>query len=535
METFDQRFGFLERATFIVGDDNVAWPGNESGYRDPYPLDAGRESWPGVRPADVDEVQALVALANELRVPLWTISRGNNLGYGGPEPRASDTVVLDLGRLDRIIEVNEELCYAIVEPGVTYFDLFHYIQDRGLDLLMSVPALGWGSVLGNALDRGYGMTPLGDHAASQCGMEVVLPTGELLRTGMWAMEGSVLGPIFKGGFGPNLDPLFTQSNLGVVTKIGIWLTRWPEVYVAGTVTVENEEDLPQLIDTISELRRKEVIQNNALCGNVVRAATMNGNRRKWYDGEGAIPDDRLEEIREELGVGNWNARFGLYCDKPIAEARLRVIRQAFEGLDGFKVEWAFYEGAEGKKLTYDDIAPIHSNQLIGIPSLGALSTVDWAADTGGHIDIAPILPARGADVYAFYRETKELYRSYGFDLYIGYHLYPRHMVHVAMIFFDTTDDEQLARAKDLYRAVLSAAQAHGYSPYRAHIDFMDLIADGFDYNGHALRRLQETIKDALDPVGILAPGKQGVWPRDHRTVGSLAPSQPRAVELRDMH
>jgi 4-cresol dehydrogenase (hydroxylating) len=41
---------------------------------------------------------------------------------------------------------------------------------------------------------------------------------------------------------------------------------------------------------------------------------------------------------------------------------------------------------------------------------------------------------------------------------------------------------------------------------------MDLVADGYDFNNHALRRLNERVKDALDPAGILAPGKSGIWP-----------------------
>lgn len=134
--------------------------------------------------------------------------------------------------MDKIVEINGEYGYAIVEPGVSFFDLFQEIQRRGLDLWPSVPAIGWGSVLGNTTDRGFGYTPNGEHAQSQCGMEVVLPDGDILRTGMGAMNDNKAFPLYKGygyldrlfamriidslnrGFGPSLDGLFFQSNLG---------------------------------------------------------------------------------------------------------------------------------------------------------------------------------------------------------------------------------------------------------------------------------------------------------------------------------
>lgn len=108
------------------------------------------------------------------------------------------SVVLDLHRMKKIIEINEEYAYAIVEPGVTFFDLFEEIKRRGLALWSSAPSIGWGSIIGNTLERGFGYTPDGEHSQAQCGMEVVLPNGDVVRTGMGAMDGSKLFPLFKG-------------------------------------------------------------------------------------------------------------------------------------------------------------------------------------------------------------------------------------------------------------------------------------------------------------------------------------------------
>ena len=104
-----------------------------------------------VAPDGVEQIQQILKVANDYKIPLWTISTGKNLAYGGAAPLLSGSVVLDLKRMNRILEVNEENAYALVEPGVSYFDLYRYIQDRGLKLWIDPPDPGWGSPIGNWL------------------------------------------------------------------------------------------------------------------------------------------------------------------------------------------------------------------------------------------------------------------------------------------------------------------------------------------------------------------------------------------------
>lgn len=119
-----------------------------------------------VKPGSTEEVQAIVKVANEFKIPLWVTSMGRNLGYGGAarktqkcsliDPaRVYGSVLLDVGaRMNRILEVNEKFAYALLEPGVTFFDLYNYIQKHMLKLWIDVPDLGGGSILGNTTERG---------------------------------------------------------------------------------------------------------------------------------------------------------------------------------------------------------------------------------------------------------------------------------------------------------------------------------------------------------------------------------------------
>jgi 4-cresol dehydrogenase (hydroxylating) flavoprotein subunit len=502
----------MDRFRSAVGDKGSA--DGLDDYLDPYPLgDPGRgAASAALLPASTEQVQEVVRIAADFGIPLWTVSRGKNLGYGGAAPRVRGSVVVDLSRMNQVIEVNDELCYAIVEPGVTFFDLYNHVRERGLNVWPSCPALGWGSVIGNTLERGWGYTPLGEHANQQCGMEVVLPDGDVIRTGMGAIGGGRAWAVFKGGYGPAADSLFMQSNFGIVTKMGIWLYPQPEAFLSARVDVDSDADLPRLVDILARLQRTEVLQNHPLIGNVVRHAASIAPRSHWYQGPGAMPDSVVADIRRQLGIGAWHARFALYGAPAMIAARWAVVREAFAGLPGARLTERTYSGQDGAGLLAQDVDGPDRGGQAGFPSLLALESVKFRGDNGAHIGFSPVLPANGAEVLAFYRVAKEISAKHGFDFYPGFHCYPRHLVHINMIIFDADDAGQREGAAALFRDLVAAARAHGYSEYRAHTDFMDLVADQFDFNGHALRRFNERIKDALDPRGILSPGKQGIWP-----------------------
>ena len=126
-------------------------------YRDSYSILWGeadeRTASAAVAPDNADQVVELVKVANRHRIPLYPISTGKNLGYGGAAPALAGSVVLDLKRMNRIVEIDERNGYVVVEPGVSYFDLYSYIQAKGLKLWIDCPRTRAGAVHGQCPGR----------------------------------------------------------------------------------------------------------------------------------------------------------------------------------------------------------------------------------------------------------------------------------------------------------------------------------------------------------------------------------------------
>lgn len=496
----------------VVGAENVH-RGDETAaeFADPYGNpDAGSYYWAAavVQPATVEEVRDVVRIANQFDVPLWTSSTGRNFGYGGGAPRVPGSIALSLRRMNRILEVNEKLGYALVEPGVSYLDLYGYLRSHGHRLWVDTPDLGWGSVIGNSLDHGYGYTPYGDHGAMACGLEVVLANGDTVRTGMGAMSGSRAWQVQKRGFGPSLDAIFAQSNFGIVTKMGIWLMPQPDVWRVSWVYLEKDEQLSSFIEALRPLLVKGLINHRVpVRKGLVPGPSANGQ------GHAQVRPDMMDAIGEHVGFSAWNTRIALYGTEEIVEANFAELKRVIATVPGARVESTKYAG---------DVDPtqVHTADRVfgGIPNLEFLNMLKWfGTDTGGHLDFTAVAPLDGDDAAAIMELLEEHVSTVpGLSLAPAFALQSRAMYLISMILFDYAKPDDVKAAHHVVARLVEEAGKRGYGAYRAHLNMMDLVGQQYDYNDHAGRRLNEILKDALDPNGILSPGKQGIWPQRYR-------------------
>ncbi|HTC53057.1 MAG TPA: FAD-binding oxidoreductase [Steroidobacteraceae bacterium] len=487
-------------------------------------------------PVSTEQVQQIVRIANKYRIPIYPISTGKNLGYGGSAPAYSGSVVLDLKRMNRIIEVNEQHAFALVEPGVSYFDLYRYIQEHKLKVWIDCPDPGWGSVMGNALDRGGGYTSANyrNHFDSHCGMEIVLPNGELLRTGMGAIPNAQTWQQYKSGCGPWIDGIFSQSNFGVVTKMGFWLMPEPEAYQRCTVSVPRYHDLMPLVEILNFVENSRITSGfpdleSPLLGyppvgqiqlwNETGPPKMSAEHANLLKGAKLGYSPQIEAYGARAGIPYWRLWLSFHGPEEVIQAQWHAAQRHFARIQG-----AQFAVVEQVKLPVDaQQATKYHEPEFGVPSLRAFSIgarTPWnPTPSKGHMWFSPIIPRTGEAIIEANRVFSEAAQSLGMPLFTTFTL-PACFWERAFIFIlatPVTEDPHLnKRYREGFKKLIEVGGQHGWGEYRTAPVFQHAVMDVYSFNNHVLQRFHATLKDAIDPNGILSAGRYDIWPKHLR-------------------
>jgi len=488
-----------------------------------------------VAPADVGEVQAVMRVANDTGLPVYPISTGKNLGYGGSAPTLSGSAVLDLKRMDRVLDIDEANASVLVEPGVSYFDLYRAVRDAGAKLWIDCPDPGWGSPIGNALDRGGGYTraQFRNHFDAHCGMEVVLPDGALLRTGMGAMPEAKTWQQYKAGFGPWIDGLFSQSNFGVVTKMGFWMMPEPEAALIGRVYADRYEDLPALVRIVTHLENAGIVNGMPGFGSPLLQRRIPADPRSsapndssavdrsvhdaFYDGDKAARALIAERVRA-TGSSCWSALVKFYGPERMVRLQWELAKERFAEIPGVRFdEPEIY----GFPLSDEELEQVHK-PTFGIPSLAifnfGIRTDLRPEPMVGHQAFSPVIPRTGEAIFEVNKVFAGIFRDEGLPLppfNLPGCVWERALMMITI--FPTTHDEALnTKYRRAIQRLIAEAARRGWGEYRTPVAYYDAVMATYSFGDNALRRFHETIKDALDPNGIVSPGRYGIWPRRNR-------------------
>ena len=459
-----------------------------------------------IYPASTADVQAIVRAANKHKVPLYPISTGNNIGLGTRSAAAAGQVVVDLGRrMNRILDIDEKLAFAVVEPGVSYQTLYDELVRRGNRLMLDVTSgPPQGGMIGNALDKGAGYSPYFDHFGFSCGLEIVLGNGEVLHTGDGSLDSKDLvnWHTSKYSFGPILDGLFTQSNYGIVTRMGLWLMPRPPAVRSFHFAFPDDDDLESIIELCRPLKLSNFVPTLFRVANDLYLCGSEGENPEYKvsGGKRSISQDGRRKLRENHGVGAWNVSGAFYGPNAAAiEPMIQRVRDLFA------------QGGKARYIPHDDataIPPLQTaiNAFSGIPSMGELGLLKWRPG-GGNIWFAPGTPMDGRIANEFQHLCRKIYVEFGLDYTAMNVCSARFARGLHVITFNREDADERARADACYRKMSKEVGARGVFVGRAPVDYHDFH---MQQTMPAFRDACVGIKTALDPNGVIAPGRYGI-------------------------
>ena len=493
---------------------------------------AGKET-----PESVEEVRALVLRARRDGRPLYPVSIGLNWGYGSRSPATAGNVLVDLSRMNRILNADEislDHPVAVIEPGVTQAQLSEFLAARCPELTFNVTGAGRGtSLIGCSLDRGVGY--FGPRKEDLFGLEVVTGTGEILRTGFRRLgEDSPLAHAHPYGLGPMLDGLFFQGNYGIVTSACLQLRPKRPKEVAVSLSLRRNEDLGALINVLARLKRDGLLTSVTHIGNKARnhSTLMYGITAYLMDSCGLSPDKAHTEAERALAMlapYEWSSLAAVTGNRGQVQAALREIRRRTRRLarvmvltDGLlKLGQAVLQPLRFIPMARAGAAAIHAMWPLHRLALGEPTDVpihnllwkfghpsrraeDLDASRCGLLFVNPALPLDGALAARTVAGMEAVARDYDHVLYTTLNIEtPTSMVAVINLLFDRTHPDEVKRAHACADALLQYIFAQKLSPYRARSDMMPQIVDANDAYWQTIRKL----KTQFDPDNIIAPGR----------------------------
>ena len=515
----------ISRAEYICEIETATYPTNQKIHA-------------VVKPANKFELQKCLVLANEYEAPVYIISGGKNWGYGSRVPVGDQEIIFDLANLNGITDYNETLGYVKIEPGVTYSQLFSFLRNKKSELLISITSSSKeSSIIGNIMERGIGTGLYADRLANACCFEVLLPTGEFITTGFGNKSNSVASNVYKWGVGPYTDGLFTQSNLGVVTELTLWLMPCPDYFQLLFYKINDPDKFSSFTDALQKLMMKGLVRPTVSLFNFHRVIATVGQYPWEHDDviSNAKAINKIELIKKEVNpkidVGLWNGEISVRgINKEHADMQTELIMTA---ITPFVEDLAIYDISKEEMLLllnenndsndsmadqnehHDLVKEILIKKYLGIPSDNAIRQCYWKKkgnipvildpdkDGCGLLWFSPIVPFQSIYLNKAIHTIETIVEKYGFEPAISLQCMSERSIHIiASISWDREIKGEDDKAVRCYKEVRKILNEEGFHFYRE-----STLSLNEPYHENNYDSFLKKIKQSLDPKNILAPGR----------------------------
>ncbi len=263
----------------IVGADNcIDDPARLRDYESDLSHDAVGAALCVVRPGSSKEVSEVVSFCNENLIPL--VPSSSKVHFYGAAVPSEGGVVMDMTRMNRILEVDTENRRVRFEAGVNWAQLTRALKDKGYRVIMPLTPPAERSVLTDFLEREEPVNQVYDYGEPLQAMEIVWPTGEIFRLGSASVEGYPDSPSRGANpSGPGLDfyRFFqcAQGTMGVVTWTNLKMESIPKM---DKILFAPAQDLQYLNEFLHRIMPRRIGQEVLILNNVDLAALLS---EKW--------------------------------------------------------------------------------------------------------------------------------------------------------------------------------------------------------------------------------------------------------------
>lgn len=487
-------------------------------------------------------VSEVLRLANELKFNIFPVSTCKNWGYGSFLPQSNrQNVVLDLSQLQNIIATDKEMGLVTLQPGVTQQQLHQYLVANEWPFM--VPVTGAGphcSLVSNALERGYGITPHNDHFYACTALKAYLPHPELCDklyesaiSGLDQSSTDFIDKTYKWGLGPYIDGLFTQSNFAVVTEMTIRLAPKPNSFCAFYLQVFDESNFE---DTVL-LIRETLLKFAGIVGSINlmdqrRLISITSDNPNGTDNDQLMSDEQIKTIAKQNKLPKWMVVGSIYGDKNIINASKKEFKKKASSLGKiyFSDSTLFTTAKFLLNLPLPNLNILNKlrNQLnsmqegidimLGIPNQVALPLPYWknsqkkadksqvlspSEDECGLLWYAPLLKMTPKSLFEFVEFIRSTTPKYGIEPFITFTNLKHDCVDSTVpLVFNLKSKQAIENAHTCLNELIENGMKKGFVPYRLDVNQQNKLK-----GNQIFWQTTDILKQALDPNRILSPNR----------------------------